>query len=114
MDRPSGPSVEAYSRIEESAFAPGDYGPSGEDVISRFTLGGVVYVPGGFELTTLFQAESARPITLTTPVDVNGLGEPIVAVAEATRKLVGGTVACKQEPNWEALHRGAQRASRGR
>lgn len=57
-------------------FAPGDYGPSGEDVISRFTLGGVVYVPGGFELTTLIQAESARPITLTTPVDVNGLGDP--------------------------------------
>ncbi|MGC2112133.1 MAG: TonB-dependent receptor [Candidatus Korobacteraceae bacterium] len=57
-------------------FAPGDYGPSGEDVISRFTLGGIVYVPGGFELTTLIQAESARPITLTTPVDVNGLGDP--------------------------------------
>ena len=57
-------------------FGPGDYGPSGEDVLSRFTLGGVVYVPGGFELTTLIQAESARPITLTTPVDVNGLGDP--------------------------------------
>jgi len=58
-------------------FAPGDYGPSGENVTSRFTLGGVVYVPGGFELTTLIQAESARPITLTTPVDVNGLGDSI-------------------------------------
>jgi hypothetical protein len=57
-------------------FGPGDYGPSGEDVISRFTLGGIVYVPGGFELSTLIQAESARPFTLTTPVDVNGLGDP--------------------------------------
>ncbi len=57
-------------------FAPGDYGPSGEDVTSRFTLAGVVYVPGGFELSTLFQAETGRPITLTTPVDVNGLGDP--------------------------------------
>ncbi len=57
-------------------FAPGDYGPSGEDVISRFTLGGVLYIPGGFEVTTLTQAESARPITLTTPVDVNGTGDP--------------------------------------
>ncbi len=57
-------------------FGPGDYGPSGEDVVSRFTLGGIVYVPGGFEVTTLIQAESARPITLTTPVDVNGLGDP--------------------------------------
>jgi hypothetical protein len=57
-------------------FAPGDYGPSGEDVISRFTLAGIVYIPGGFQVTTLIQAESARPITLTTPVDVNGLGDP--------------------------------------
>ena len=57
-------------------FGPGDYGPSGEDVISRFTLGGIAYVPGGFEVSTLIQAESARPFTLTTPVDVNGLGDP--------------------------------------
>ena len=57
-------------------FGPGDYGPSGEDTISRFTLGGIFYVPGGFELSTLIQAESARPFTLTTPVDVNGLGDP--------------------------------------
>ena len=57
-------------------FGPGDYGPSGEDVTSRFTLAGVVYVPGGFQVSTLIQAESGRPITLTTPVDVNGLGDP--------------------------------------
>jgi hypothetical protein len=57
-------------------FGPGDYGPSGEDVTSRFTLAGIVYVPGGFEVSTLIQAETARPITLTTPVDVNGFGDP--------------------------------------
>ncbi len=57
-------------------FAPGDYGPSGEDVLSRFTFAGIVYIPGGFQVTTLIQAESARPITLTTPVDVNGFGDP--------------------------------------
>jgi len=57
-------------------FAPGDYGPSGEDVTSRFTLAGVVYIPGGFQVSTLFQAETGRPITLTTPVDVNGFGDP--------------------------------------
>src|ERR1017187_7504487 len=57
-------------------FGPGDYGPSGEDVVSRFTLAGIVYVPGGFQVTTMIQAESARPLTLTTPVDVNGLGDP--------------------------------------
>ncbi len=49
-------------------FAPGDYGPSGEDVTHRFVLAGTLHVPGGFELTTITQAESARPITLTTPV----------------------------------------------
>jgi hypothetical protein len=49
-------------------FGPGDYGPSGEDVTHRLVLVGTVRVPGGFELTTLTQAESARPITLTTPV----------------------------------------------
>ena len=59
-----------------NAFAPGDYGPSGEDVASRFTLAGIVYIPGGFQLSTLIQAESARPITLTTPVDANGFGDP--------------------------------------
>ncbi len=57
-------------------FGPGDYGPSGEDVVSRFTLAGIVYIPGGFQVSTLIQAESGRPITLTTPVDVNGLGDP--------------------------------------
>jgi hypothetical protein len=59
-----------------NAFGPGDYGPSGEDVVSRFTLAGIVFIPGGFQLSTLFQAETGRPITLTTPVDVNGLGDP--------------------------------------
>jgi len=57
-------------------FGPGDYGPSGEDVTSRFVFAGTLFLPGGFELTTLTQAETGRPITLTTPVDVNGLGDP--------------------------------------
>ena len=56
-------------------FGPGDYGPSGEDVRHRFVLAGTLYVPGGFEVSTLTQAESARPFTLTTGVDVNGLGD---------------------------------------
>jgi hypothetical protein len=49
-------------------FGSGDYGPSGEDVTHRFVLAGTLHLPGGFELTTITQAESARPITLTTPV----------------------------------------------
>jgi Carboxypeptidase regulatory-like domain/TonB dependent receptor len=59
-----------------NAFAPGDYGPSGEDVRHRFVLAGTVHIPGGFEVTTLTQAESARPFTITneegTRIMVNG------------------------------------------
>ncbi len=60
----------------QNPFGPGDYGPSGEDVLHRFTLAGIVYVPGGFQVSTIIQAEASRPFTLTTPVDVNGLGDP--------------------------------------
>jgi hypothetical protein len=60
-----------------NAFGPGDYGPSGEDVRHRYVLAGTVYIPGGFELTTMMQAESARPFTITTAdnsqrISVNG------------------------------------------
>ena len=51
-----------------NAFAPGDYGPSGEDVRNRVALAGTMHVPAGIEVTFLSQAETARPITLTTPV----------------------------------------------
>jgi hypothetical protein len=60
-----------------NAFAPGDYGPSGEDVRHRFVLVGTFQLPGGVQLSVLGQAESARPFTLTTPVGdravVNGV-----------------------------------------
>ena len=60
-----------------NAFDPGDYGPSGEDVRHRFVLAGTVHIPGGFELTTVTQAESARPFTITNAtndgrISVNG------------------------------------------
>jgi len=59
------------------AFAKGDYGPSGENVTDRLVLAGTVHLPGGLELSILSQAESARPFTLTTPVDVNGFGDAL-------------------------------------
>ncbi len=59
------------------AFARGDYGPSGEDVTDRLVIAGTVRLPGGFELSLLSQAESARPFTMTTPADVNGLGDSV-------------------------------------
>ncbi len=60
-----------------NAFASGDYGPSGEDVRHRFVLAGTLHIPGGFELTTITQAESARPFTITNAtndgrISVNG------------------------------------------
>jgi hypothetical protein len=66
----------------DNAFAKGNYGPSGEDVTHRFIFAGTFHLWGGVELTTLTQAESARPFTLTTPVDVNGLGDAIDDRAE--------------------------------
>jgi len=48
-----------------NAFGPGDYGPSGENVTSRFVLAGTVYLKGGFELSSINQFESARPVTIT-------------------------------------------------
>jgi hypothetical protein len=48
-----------------NAFAPGDYGPSGEDVTHRAVLILTIHAPAGFELSFLSQAESGRPITLT-------------------------------------------------
>jgi hypothetical protein len=48
-----------------NAFGQGDYGPSGEDVRHRFVLAGTLHLPGGFELSTINQFESARPITIT-------------------------------------------------
>jgi hypothetical protein len=48
-----------------NAFGKGDYGPSGEDVRDRFVFAGIFHVPGGFELSTINQVESARPITIT-------------------------------------------------
>lgn len=49
-------------------FGPGDYGPSGEDVRHRFVFVGTFDLPGGFQLSALGQAETARPYTMTTPV----------------------------------------------
>ena len=68
----------------QNAFAPGDYGPSGEDVRHRFVLAGTLHLPGGFEVTTLTQAESARPFTITTTdnssrISVNGVKTPLDA-----------------------------------
>jgi len=40
------------------AFAPGDFGPSGEDVTHRFVVAGGAQAPGGVEFTTLFRRKA--------------------------------------------------------
>jgi len=58
-------------------FGPGDHGPSGEDVRHRAVISGVFNLPRGFEVSTVSQFESARPFTLTTPVDINNDGNSL-------------------------------------
>ena len=65
-----------------NAFGPGDYGPSGEDVRHRFVLAGTVHLPGGFEVSSISQVESARPITIT---NANNTGRIFVQVSPATQ-----------------------------
>jgi hypothetical protein len=47
-------------------FGRGDYGPSGEDVRHRAVVVGSWHTAGKFEVSTLTQAETARPFTITT------------------------------------------------
>src|SRR5580704_12191467 len=68
-----------------NAFAPGDYGPSGEDVRHRAVLAGTIHAPVGFEVTFLSQAESARPITLTTPVGTRAVVDGVETTLDQFR-----------------------------
>jgi len=70
------------------AFAPGDYGPSGEDVTHRATIAGTIHAPAGFEITFLSQAESARPITLT---NATGTDRAVVDGVKTTLDELRGT-----------------------
>ena len=69
-----------------NAFAPGDYGPSGEDVRHRFVLAGTVRAPLGLTVSTLTQLESARPFTLG-----DGANRAIINGAQTTLDQFRGT-----------------------
>ena len=67
-----------------NAFAPGDYGPSGEDVRQRAVLAAQLHLPAGLLLSGISQAESSRPFTVTTAdngqrISVNGQPTPLDA-----------------------------------
>jgi hypothetical protein len=57
-----------------NAFGPGDHGPSGEDVRHRLLVAGTLTLPGRVHVSGMAQFESARPFTMSTPVDLNGDG----------------------------------------
>ncbi|HXM93208.1 MAG TPA: carboxypeptidase regulatory-like domain-containing protein [Candidatus Dormibacteraeota bacterium] len=52
-------------------FGPGDHGPSGEDIRHRLVIVGVLQLPWKLEASSISQFESARPYTMSTPLDVN-------------------------------------------
>jgi hypothetical protein len=64
-----------------NAFAPGDYGPSGEDARHRAVLAGTVHAPLGLEVSTLTQVESARPYTMT---NADGSARAVINGVETT------------------------------
>ena len=69
-------------------FGPGDYGPSGEDVRHRFVFAGWFRLPAGFEITTLTQAESARPFTIT---NIDGTDRVVVDGVKTSLDGLRGT-----------------------
>ena len=71
-----------------NAFAPGDYGPSGEDVRHRAVLAGTYHAPLGLEFSTITQVESARPYTLT---NADGSGRAVINGVETISRSVPRT-----------------------
>lgn len=59
-----------------SYFDPSEIGPTPNDSRHRFSMGGVVNLPGGFQVAPIMQWESARPYTVGYggAVDVLGVG----------------------------------------
>lgn len=71
----------------ENQFRPGEYGPSIFDERHRFVISGHVRLPGGFEISPLFQAASARPLNFRSGGDTDGDGR-----ATIDRVCVGSTL----------------------
>ena len=55
-------------------FAPYEIGPTPSDSRHRFSLSGVVNLPGGFQLAPIVQAETARPYTAGYGANADILG----------------------------------------
>ncbi|MBL8151346.1 MAG: TonB-dependent receptor, partial [Blastocatellia bacterium] len=55
-------------------FRPVDFGRSNEDARHRAVFNGLVDIPYGFQISTIIQAESARPFPVAADQDLNGDG----------------------------------------
>jgi hypothetical protein len=55
-------------------FGPGEWGPASTDERHRVVITGVFDLPGGIQLSPIFQAATALPYTLTAGLDLNGDG----------------------------------------
>jgi hypothetical protein len=71
----------------EVEFLPNEFGLTPMDERHRFTLSGVVQLPGGFELAPLVQVASARPFEFRAGSDLNGDGR-----SNLDRVCVGSTL----------------------
>jgi hypothetical protein len=59
---------------QDDVFGPGEWGPASSDERHRLVAMGVFDLPGGLQVSPIFQAASARPYTLTAGLDLNGDG----------------------------------------
>lgn len=71
----------------EQQFAPNEFNRTNNNERNRFVLSGVFTVPGGIELSPLFQAASGRPYSYLAGDDINGDGR-----SNIDRACVGSTL----------------------
>jgi len=62
----------------EQQFAPNEFARTNFDERNRFTFSGLFDLPGGFQLSPIFQAASARPYSFLAATDINGDGRRIL------------------------------------
>jgi len=75
----------AVTRAQQ--FAANEFNRTNFDERSRFVASGVFNLPGGFEVSPIFQAASGRPYSELAGVDINGDGRHIL-----DRVCVGSTL----------------------
>jgi hypothetical protein len=87
----------------EQQFAPNEFARTNFDERNRFTFSGLFDLPGGFQLSPIFQAASGRPYSFLSGNDLNGDGRRVLDRVCAGSTLSApdfSTVGCTQiKPN---------------